>query len=50
MDQHEDWLKKWIKEGELDGIQQHNPKEWRNQVTGQCMSWIGRRAQTKSDD
>ena len=40
MDQHEDWLKKWIKEGELDGIQQHNPKEWRNQVTGQCMSWI----------
>jgi len=40
MDQHEDWLKKWIKEGELDAIQQHNPKEWRNQVTGQCMSWI----------
>ena len=40
MDQHEDWLKKWIKEGELNGIQQHNPKEWRNQVTGQCMSWI----------
>ena len=33
-------MKKWIKEGELDGIQQHNPKEWRNQVTGQCMSWI----------
>lgn len=40
MQLHEDWLKKWIKEGQLDGIQQHDPKAWRNQVIGQCMSWI----------
>jgi len=40
MDKHEKWLKEWIKEGILDGKQQHNPKEWRNQVIGQCMSWI----------
>ena len=40
MDQHEDWLKIWIKEGKLDGVQQHDPKAWRNQVNGQCMSWI----------
>ena len=40
MDQHETWLKDWIQEGILDGEIQHNPKEWRNQVLGQCMSWI----------
>lgn len=40
MDRHEDWLREWIKEGTLDGVQQHNPKLWRNQVNGQCMSWI----------
>jgi methionyl-tRNA synthetase len=40
MDRHEAWLKEWILEGKLDGVQQHDPKTWRNQVTGQCMSWI----------
>ncbi|TAF90729.1 MAG: methionine--tRNA ligase, partial [Flavobacteriia bacterium] len=40
MDQHESWLKEWIQEGILDGQKQHEPKEWRNQVIGQCMSWI----------
>jgi len=40
MDQHETWLKEWIKEGSFDGKQLHNPKDWRNQVNGQCMSWI----------
>ncbi len=40
MDKHEKWLKEWIKEGTLDGEPHHNPKEWRNQVIGQCMSWI----------
>ncbi len=40
MDRHEDWLREWIKEGKLDGVQQHDPKAWRNQVIGQCMSWI----------
>jgi methionyl-tRNA synthetase len=40
MDRHEEWLKEWILEGKLDGVQQHEPKTWRNQVTGQCMSWI----------
>jgi len=40
MDRHEEWLRPWIKEGMLDGVQQHDPKAWRNQVIGQCMSWI----------
>lgn len=40
MERHEDWLRTWIKEGKLDGVQQHDPTKWRNQVVGQCMSWI----------
>ncbi len=40
MEKHEDWLREWIEKGILDGVQQHNPKEWKNQVVGQCMSWI----------
>lgn len=40
MNRHEDWLREWIKHGTLEGIQQHDPKTWRNQVIGQCMSWI----------
>jgi methionyl-tRNA synthetase len=40
MDQHETWLKEWIQNGILDDVQQHDPKLWRNQVIGQCMSWI----------
>ena len=40
MDKHENWIKDWIKNGKLDGEQIHEPKEWRNQVIGQCMSWI----------
>ena len=40
MERHEEWLTQWIKEGKLNGVQQHDPKKWRNQVTGQCMSWI----------
>lgn len=40
MENHEAWLKEWIQEGKLDGVQQHDPKAWKNQVVGQCMSWI----------
>lgn len=40
MQDHEDWLKEWVKEGTLNGVQQHDASKWRNQVIGQCMSWI----------
>jgi len=40
MERHEEWLRTWITEGKLNGIQQHNPKDWRNQVNGQSLSWI----------
>ena len=40
MDKHEDWLKEWVEEGKLEGKVQHDSKTWRNQVVGQCKSWI----------
>lgn len=54
MNRDEAWLKEWITTGKLNGVEQHNPKEWRNQVLGQCMSWIdgglGARAMTRDLD
>ena len=40
MQDHEVWLKDWIENGILDGELHHDPKQWRSQVNGQCMSWI----------
>ncbi len=40
MEKHEKWLQSWIEEGKLNGKQHHNVKEWKNQVIGQCKSWI----------
>ena len=40
MQKHENWLKKWIEEGVLDGKKHHDPKTWRLQVLGQCKAWI----------
>lgn len=40
MDEHEEWVRDWIENGILEGQRHHYPKEWRNQVIGQCLSWI----------
>ncbi len=54
MNRDEQWLKEWINSGELDGEKQHIPADWRNQVLGQCNSWIdgglGARAMTRDLD
>ena len=40
MQDHEEWLKKWINIGELNNTKHHDPKLWKNQVIGQCNSWL----------
>ncbi|MFT4667015.1 MAG: methionyl-tRNA synthetase [Polaribacter sp.] len=40
LDKHEGWLRDWIKDGTLDGVEHHNPKEWKKHVVGQCLSWL----------
>ncbi|MCO5267785.1 MAG: methionine--tRNA ligase [Brumimicrobium sp.] len=40
MERHENWLREYIKEGKFKGEIQHDVKKWRNQVIGQCLSWI----------
>ena len=40
MQNHQEWLKTWINEGVLNGIKVHDPKHWKNQVKGQCNSWL----------
>ncbi|MDB9990262.1 methionine--tRNA ligase [Flavobacteriales bacterium] len=40
LDRHEKWLSEWMQKGTFNGEQVHDPKNWKNQVVGQCMSWI----------
>ena len=40
LDRHEKWLSNWIQKGIYNGEQVHSPENWKNQVVGQCMSWI----------
>lgn len=40
LDEYESWLKNWIKSGQLDGEQLHEPQDWKKHVLGQCTSWL----------
>lgn len=40
MKKNEKWLKQWIEKGILDQKKNHDPKKWKNNVLGQCKSWI----------
>jgi methionyl-tRNA synthetase len=40
MDRAQQWVEQWINTGMLDGVQQHDPAEWKPQVLGQCNSWL----------
>lgn len=40
LDKNEEWLREWIKKGELNGEELHDPKDWKNHVVGQCLSWL----------
>jgi methionyl-tRNA synthetase len=40
MSNEEQWLRKWIEKGELNGEKVHEPSAWRKQVIGQCLSWL----------
>jgi len=48
MDKHEKWLSEWIENGTLNNADHHNPKAWRNQVIGQCKSWIDAGLQSRA--
>lgn len=48
LDKHEDWLKSYIQDGEIDGQFHHDPDLWKNHVVGQCMSWIDQGLQPRS--
>jgi methionyl-tRNA synthetase len=48
MGDHEAWIKDYIEKGILNGEQQHQPKEWKNHVIGQCKSWIDAGLQSRA--
>ena len=48
LDKHEDWVREWIVDGKLDGVDHHDPKAWKNHVLGQCKSWLDGGLQPRS--
>ncbi len=41
LNEHENWLREWINTGKnAEGVQVHEPGEWKNHVIGQCNSWL----------
>ena len=40
MERSQQWVDEWINTGMLDGVQHHDPGEWKPQVLGQCNSWL----------
>ena len=40
LNKFEKWLNEFVVEGKDDGKQHHDVKAWKNQVIGQCKSWI----------
>jgi len=40
MQDHESWLRTWLEEGKIEGEEQHDVKEWKDHVLGQCRSWV----------
>lgn len=48
LDQYETWLREWINTGQVDGVQLHNPADWKNHVLGQCNSWLDQGLQPRA--
>lgn len=48
LEKDEDWLRIWLEKGELDGRQQHDPKLWKKNVLGQCLSWLNNGLQPRA--
>lgn len=40
LNEHGEWLRKWIKEGVVDGYTHHDAWSWKKHVVGQCLSWL----------
>ena len=45
---HENFLRTWIQDGSVDGKQQHDPREWKKHVIGQCMGWLNEGLQPRA--
>ncbi|MBX2814636.1 MAG: methionine--tRNA ligase [Saprospiraceae bacterium] len=40
LNEHEEWLRRWITEGKIDGEEVHQASAWKKHVVGQCKSWL----------
>jgi methionyl-tRNA synthetase len=40
LDKYQSWLDEWITTGKLNGVELHDPADWKAHVIGQCKSWL----------
>ena len=40
LNKYESWLREYLEDGKLDGVDHHDPSTWKNHVLGQCKSWL----------
>lgn len=40
LDKYESWLRTYVERGILDGVEHHDPQDWKSHVIGQCKSWL----------
>lgn len=44
MENHQQWVQQWVETGKFDGMNDpiiaHDPKTWKANVYGQCISWL----------
>jgi len=50
LDKHGEWLKGWINEGKVDGVELHDPKSWKAHVIGQCNSWLNEKVDKETGE
>ncbi len=40
LNNHAEWLKDWIENGQFENKKVHNPQNWKSHVKGQCLAWL----------
>lgn len=40
LDRYAEWVGEWLDTGVSDGVELHDPSQWKKHVIGQCRSWI----------
>ena len=40
MNKYQEWVEDWVSKGKNEGVDVHDPGQWKKHVLGQCLSWL----------